>query len=424
MELLEEMQKYRGALLGADTSIKNKLTEKQNVSNEKTGAKSTKKTLSESKIGGPFSKSGAKLNEWYEDGIHLDDAVRSVKSTVDAMSARMDDESAENFLDQTVWDVIQAKRFKFADRLSNLLSRLEDKEAEEFANMKLSDICFDRSHVHEAWDKKMKTPESKKGMFKGRTKESDVTDIKYMLFTFDEYGEFMMRPGIYNSKDDAEFDGDDTGCDGHIIIKKNSNGKKIVVVSSWEPGTQVSKSLARQDALNYNGPYVIEDQLDEHCGVCPEEFGSSDEMFEAWDKKMKTPESKKGMFKGRTKESLKSELSKCKSRSKKLHDEDKKEPESLKTKIKELEFALRAKNKFGKVNESENLTEWIPGDVPTGDNSPANTHYKDVGYNAALLDCLKLVKEILNQNHHTIGYGPIQFGKDLLVGIPKLKKKI
>jgi hypothetical protein len=90
------------------------------------------------------------------------------------------------------------------------------------------------------------------------------------------------------------------------------------------------------------------------CGwKCSTEAGK--EVNEAWDKEMKTPESKKGMFKGKTKAELRSELSAAKERSKKLHDADKPEPESLKTKIKELEFALRAKNKFGKVSESADL---------------------------------------------------------------------
>ncbi len=84
-----------------------------------------------------------------------------------------------------------------------------------------------------------------------------------------------------------------------------------------------------------------------------EEWEPYTRVSESWDKKMNTPASKKGMFKGKTKAELRSELSSKKAQSKKLHDAGKKEPESLKTKIKELEFALRAKNKFGKVNESE-----------------------------------------------------------------------
>jgi hypothetical protein len=67
---------------------------------------------------------------------------------------------------------------------------------------------------------------------------------------------------------------------------------------------------------------------------------------------MDTPASKKGMFNGKTKEELRSELATKKAQSKKLHASGKEEPESLKTKIKELEFALRAKNNFGKVSES------------------------------------------------------------------------
>ena len=73
---------------------------------------------------------------------------------------------------------------------------------------------------------------------------------------------------------------------------------------------------------------------------------------ESWDTKMKTPASKKGMFKGKTKAELRSELATLKARSKKLREDDKPEPQSLKTKIKEVEFALRAKNSFGKVSES------------------------------------------------------------------------
>ena len=79
--------------------------------------------------------------------------------------------------------------------------------------------------------------------------------------------------------------------------------------------------------------------------------GKYTKTFESWDTKMKTPASKKGMFKGKTKAELRSELSKKKAQSKKLHDAGKPEPQALKTKIKELEFALRAKNKFGKVDE-------------------------------------------------------------------------
>ena len=67
---------------------------------------------------------------------------------------------------------------------------------------------------------------------------------------------------------------------------------------------------------------------------------------------MKTHGSKKGMFKGVTKAELEKRLTTAKKQSKKLHDNDEKEPAALKTKIKELEFALRAKNKFGKVNET------------------------------------------------------------------------
>ncbi len=62
---------------------------------------------------------------------------------------------------------------------------------------------------------------------------------------------------------------------------------------------------------------------------------------EAWDAEMHTPESKKGMFKGRTKDSLKSELASLKKSG------PHKEGSAEATKEKELDFALRAKNNFG-----------------------------------------------------------------------------
>lgn len=76
-------------------------------------------------------------------------------------------------------------------------------------------------------------------------------------------------------------------------------------------------------------------------------------LSESWGTKMHTPASKKGMFKGKSKDELRKELTAAKARSKGHKDAGTKEPESLKTKIKELEFALRAKNSFGKVNEDD-----------------------------------------------------------------------
>jgi hypothetical protein len=67
-------------------------------------------------------------------------------------------------------------------------------------------------------------------------------------------------------------------------------------------------------------------------------------LLEAWDTNYETPKSKRGMFKGRSKESLKAELETLKKNPNKT--------DALKTKEHELEFALRAKNNFGKVEES------------------------------------------------------------------------
>ena len=150
---------------------------------------------------------------------------------------------------------------------------------------------------------------------------------------------------------------------------------KNLITESWEYGKGIyDKAPVKTVSSSTNGPLKnvkAEDKeptpaklapVEKEEIVQPKKFVSSrdkkpgpfakKEVKEAWNKEMKTPESKKGMFKGKTKAELRAELNKAKDRSKTLHKADKPEPESLKTKIKELEFALRAKNKFGKVSES------------------------------------------------------------------------
>lgn len=61
----------------------------------------------------------------------------------------------------------------------------------------------------------------------------------------------------------------------------------------------------------------------------------------AWGKKMNTPPSAKGMFKGYTKASLRSEQSKLRK------DDGRTAAESKR--LRRVNFALRAKNKFGKA---------------------------------------------------------------------------
>lgn len=61
----------------------------------------------------------------------------------------------------------------------------------------------------------------------------------------------------------------------------------------------------------------------------------------AWGKKMHTPESAKGMFKGRTKESLRSEQSRLRSKDERSAAESKR--------LRRVNFALRAKNKFAEA---------------------------------------------------------------------------
>lgn len=79
----------------------------------------------------------------------------------------------------------------------------------------------------------------------------------------------------------------------------------------------------------------------------PDDLEESKQISEKWDTNYETPKSKKGMFKGRTKASLKKQLKGLKNNPNKT--------DALKTKEKEINFALRAKNKFGTAES------YIPG---------------------------------------------------------------
>jgi len=74
-------------------------------------------------------------------------------------------------------------------------------------------------------------------------------------------------------------------------------------------------------------------------------------LNEKWDSKMHTAPKDKGKFKGKSKSEIGSGLAKNKKTAENDRKAGKKEPASLKKNIKQKEFALRAKNNFGKVSE-------------------------------------------------------------------------
>jgi hypothetical protein len=79
---------------------------------------------------------------------------------------------------------------------------------------------------------------------------------------------------------------------------------------------------------------------------------SEPELNEKWDTEMHTKEKDKGMFKGKTQSELKSKLSSLKDKQESHKEKHGKADKETSKKIKEVEFALRAKHKFGKVKES------------------------------------------------------------------------
>ncbi len=154
----------------------------------------------------------------------------------------------------------------------------------------LSELMTDyRAPLLEAWDNGYETPKSKRGMFKGRTKESLKAELE----------------------------------------KLKNNPNKTAALKTKEHELEFALR-AKND------------------------FGNIDE---AWDAEMHTAKKNKGMFAGKTKAEIRSSLNKNKKTAKNDRADDRKEPESLKKKIKQQEFALRAKNNFGKVSESIELRE-------------------------------------------------------------------
>jgi len=80
-------------------------------------------------------------------------------------------------------------------------------------------------------------------------------------------------------------------------------------------------------------------------------------LIEAWEAEMHTKEKDKGMFKGKPQAKIKSELSNLKDRQEAHKEKHGKADPEISKKIKQHEFALRAKHNFGKVNEAETCSE-------------------------------------------------------------------
>lgn len=83
-----------------------------------------------------------------------------------------------------------------------------------------------------------------------------------------------------------------------------------------------------------------------------EKVGKKEEKLDEFKMKPTAP-SKKGMFKGKTKAELRTELSNVKKRMKSIEDSGKKVPKALRTKFSELTFALRAKHGWGTAESKE-----------------------------------------------------------------------
>jgi hypothetical protein len=160
---------------------------------------------------------------------------------------------------------------------------------------------------------------------------------------------------------------DEKVTDGGTSVKESAEEKAKKLISAVKAAKRITDTNQTQVDSNSEVPEKdhLGDEKAKECDLEDEKVtDGGQKVSEKWDTDYKTPKSKKGMFDGRTKESLEEELSKLKASG------PHKEGSSEFTKMKELQFALRSKNDFGKVKESaEEIAKRIIASVK-GHNAP------------------------------------------------------
>jgi len=160
----------------------------------------------------------------------------------------------------------------------------------------------------------------------------------------------------------------------HKAIKAAQSGSRLTSSSdtSTKSNTEVSKPASELGAEKFKTEDQADDQADDPKKITPEaptvepeatkaqgsgrvsegkslkDYLRASKIVEKWSTSYETPKSKRGMFDGKSKEELDTELSTLKKTG------PHKEGSAEFTKEKELMFALRAKNHFGGVKENAN----------------------------------------------------------------------
>jgi hypothetical protein len=117
-------------------------------------------------------------------------------------------------------------------------------------------------------------------------------------------------------------------------VKEDAKPDYIDLDNDGDRKESMKKAAKDKKAMKESGD-VMDEELDEAW------------MTEKWDTETSTPDSKKGMFKGKTKAELESQLAKLKKSG--PHEKD----SAAFTKMKQLQFAIRAKSDWGKIDEEE-----------------------------------------------------------------------
>jgi len=154
----------------------------------------------------------------------------------------------------------------------------------------------------------------------------------------DEESEEETDEGMWDNSPADEID----GTEGYKAFQDHGDLNKNPAMGGDVPKDHEHRSRVR------NQPTATMEDMEAQLFAEYREFVAEGKVAEKWDVDMKTPPAKKGMFKGKTKEQLEKQLAALKKKG--PHKKD--SPEY--TKMKELQFAIRAKkktDKWGKVSE-------------------------------------------------------------------------
>ncbi len=145
----------------------------------------------------------------------------------------------------------------------------------------------------------------------------------------------------------------------------SQNPKKVEEAVDHAAEADRYERLAKEAHGQLNGPHPVSAQPPEYYEKKAREHRAMAGNLNEFEMKP-TPDSKKGMFKGKTQEEIKSMLSNIKEKMAKAKEAGHEVSHDLRSKFSQLEFALRAKHNWGSVKEEEMVDEGRTEDMDAG----------------------------------------------------------